>query len=90
MRLSRKKSDKLQEALRELEASGLKVKNVKKVMRGHKVTVSAPRIIHSDYIDDLAKKFEKHGYVLERPVFHTVDEGSLHMFIHKKKRFGIF
>jgi len=89
MRL-RKKRDKLQDALKELEASGLRVKSVKKVKKGHKVTVSAPRIIHSDYIDDLAKKFEKHGYVLERPLMHVVDEGSLHMFIHKKKRFGIF
>jgi len=89
MRL-RKKSDKLQEALRELEAAGLKVNSVKKVKKGHKVTASTQRSLRDRDIEDLAEKFARHGYVLERPIFEVRPEGTLHMFIHKKKRLGIF
>jgi hypothetical protein len=89
MRL-RKKRDKLQDALKELEASGLKVNSVKKVKKGHKVTASTQKSLRDRDIEELAEKFARHGYVLERPVFEVQPEGSLHMFIHKKKRFGIF
>jgi len=85
-----RKRDKLQEALRELEASGLKVKNVKKVKKGHKVTASAQKSLRDRDIEELAEKFARHGYVLERPVFEVQPESTLHMFVHKKKRFGIF
>jgi len=89
MRL-RKKSDKLQDALRELEVSGLEVNSVKKVKRGHKVTASTQKSLRDKDVEELAKKFASHGYVLERPIFEVRPEGTLHMFIHKKKRFGIF
>jgi len=89
MRL-RKKSDKLQDALKELETSGLRVKSVKKVKRGHKVTASTHKMLGDKDVEELAEKFSRHGYVLERPVHEVWPEGSLHMFIHKKKRFGIF
>jgi len=89
MRL-RKKRDKLQDALKELEVSGFKVKNVKKVKRGHKVTASTQKMLGDKDVEELAEKFAKYGYVLERPVHEVWPEGSLHIFVHKKKRFGIF
>ncbi|MCI4409141.1 MAG: hypothetical protein JHC26_08625 [Thermofilum sp.] len=85
-----RKRDKLQEAIKELEASGYKVKDVKKVKRGHKVTASTQKILRSGDVEELARKFAQHGYVLERPVHEVWPEGTLHIFVHKKKRFGIF
>lgn len=89
MRL-RKKSDKFREVLKELEVSGFKVNSVKKVKKGHKVTASTQRALRDKDVEELAEKFSRHGYVLERPIFEVWPEGTLHIFVHKKKRFGIF
>ena len=89
MRL-RKKRDTLLDALKELEASGLKVKNVKKVKRGHKVIASTHRSLQDKDVEELAEKIASHGYVLEKPIFEIWPEGTLHIYVHKKKRLGIF
>jgi hypothetical protein len=91
MGLRKKTRNKLLEAVKELESAGYRVENVRKVKRGHGIKVySGKRDLTLDDIKKLEDIFARHGYVLERPLFHEVVEGRTHMYVHKKKRLGIF
>uniref|UniRef100_UPI0025906E92 hypothetical protein n=1 Tax=Thermofilum sp. TaxID=1961369 RepID=UPI0025906E92 len=81
----------LLEAVKELESAGYRVENVRKVKRGHKITVrTGEKPVRTSDIEMLDRVFTKRGYILERPLFEEVTERRLHMFVHRKKRLGLF